>query len=181
MLRIITGLLLMVLLVGCAPQTEVGFSTAQWQQMPSKAREEVLANYRKIKQQSPVPQQIYDGPEIGVYLLKGEAVMPPFFDRLYAFQTKYFEISPGVCKWLILQSIDTDHSTTLQVCYDGLKLVMDPSRYELDKRHGTVQFDYNPIWKRGFTYDNVSTTGYARLSHLQVSIKALPKKVAGVS
>ena len=36
--------------------------------------------------------------------------------------------------------------------------------------------DYNPIWKRGFTYSNVVSAGYVRLKGASVTIKAIPSK-----
>src|SRR3990167_10633828 len=138
MYRITLAFAATLVLVGCASQRQLGFSDQQWQQMSPKLQQRLLANYTQIKRQTPLPEKVYAGPRLMVYLLKGKALMPPTFDQSYSFQVKQFELSPGECHVLPLLSIDTNHSTQLQVCYDGVTVQMDPSRYELDKSHGTI-------------------------------------------
>lgn len=162
-----------LLLVGCVSmQQQLGVSEQQWQSMTPAARQAAQANYQSIKDQSPVPTKIYAGPALGIWMLEGYAYMPPF-DQAYAFQATYFRISPGQCQQVVLRSIDFNKSTKLGVCYDGVRVSMDPSRYDLSRSHGSVYFDYNPVWKRGFTYGNVQSSGYVSLSRASISIKAL--------
>lgn len=165
-----------LLLAGCmSTQQQLGLSEQQWQSMSPPARQAALRNYQAIKSQPQVPQKVYDGPVLGIWMLDGYAYMPPF-DQAYAFQATYFRIAPGQCQRVPLRGIDYNKSTKLSVCYDGLRLALDPSHYDLSRSHGTVYFDYNPVWKRGFTYANVSSSGYASLSRTSISIKALKSK-----
>ena len=39
------------------------------------------------------------------------------------------------------------HSVDLSICYDGLTLSLDPSRYNLIESKGILLLTYNPLWK----------------------------------
>lgn len=172
MLRIVFFSISAVLLAGCASSTQLGLSKQEWRAMPQKQRKQVLADYQQIKQQEP-SDKVYAGPKLSIYMLNGEAMMPPFTQR-YAFQTFEFRMSPGRCRWVTLKSIDTHHKVNMRVCYNGLELSIDPSRYDLASAKGSIFFDYNPIWKRGFTYSDINTQGYARLKDASITVKAIP-------
>ena len=162
-----------LLLAGCASMpSQLGFSEKQWKTMSEVRRQEVIAGYDQIKQRPPSMNRKYDGSNILVYLAQGTAMMPPFI-KAYKYETVKFTLDVGQCRSIRLNSIDTDHHTNLQVCYNGLTLLMDPSRYDPTKSSGTLRFDYNPIWKRGFTYSNVVSAGYVRLKGASVTIKAI--------
>lgn len=176
MYRLILGCFILLLLAGCAGPHQLGFSNQAWNQMAEPKRKALLADYEYLQDNPYQIETVYNGPDIDIYMLNGEAMMPPF-EQEYSFQNDLFRMKPGECESIRLRSIDTDHSVSMRVCYDGLYVSMDPSRYDKDKRRGTVHFAYNPIWKRGFTYSNVKTTGYARLRHASISIKAIPEKV----
>lgn len=172
-------LLIALCLSGCASSGRLGISEAQWQAMSPVERQQALENYSKLKSDFSATQTkvSYDGPLLSVYMLRGKAVMPPF-TRSYEIETTEFKIAPGACKHIMLRSIDTANYTYLQACYDGERLSLDPSRYELDKGLGTVSFLYNPIWLRGFTYSQIKSSGYVRLEDASVSIKAIPEGLA---
>jgi hypothetical protein len=172
--RLIAGVLAAFLLSGCMSTSQrLGYADREWQGMTPAAQKAALANYKQISDQSMTPTAVYAGPELGIWLLEGQAKMPPF-DRLYTFQANYFRIKPGQCLTITLRSIDFNRSTQLATCYDGLRLSLDPSRTDLSYSRGSVFFDYNPVWKRGFTYAHIVSAGYVGLSQASISIKAIP-------
>ena len=177
MYRLLGGLLFILLLSGCAGPTQLGFSHYQWSKMSDQEKKSLKAEYHYVQNNPYKIKTVYSGPDIDIYMLNGEALMPPF-EQAYSFQNELFRMKPGTCEYIHLRSIDTAHSVRMRVCYDGLYVSMDPSAYDKDKRRGTVHFAYNPVWKRGFTYSNVNSKGYARLSDASISIKAIPTKVA---
>ena len=165
-----------LLLAGCASTpSRLGFSEKQWKAMSEVRRQEVISGHDQIKQRPPSMKRKYNGSDILVYLAQGTAMMPPFV-KAYQYQTVKFTLNVGKCRSIRLNSIDTNHHTNLKVCYNGMTLLMDPSRYDPTKSSGTLRFDYNPIWKRGFTYSNVVSAGYVRLKDASVTIKAIPPK-----
>ncbi len=177
MSRYILCCLAALMLAGCVSSQRLGISQQAWQAMSPQKRDIVLANYKKIRKldrNKNRTAKVYDGPKLSVYMLNGKAMMPPFTKR-YTIETDEFKIVPGECKYILLKSIDTNHRVHLHVCYNGERLSLDPSRYDPDKSDGTVHFNYNPIWKRGFTYSNVNSSGYVRLQDASVSIKAIPR------
>jgi hypothetical protein len=177
MLRLLLLLTFSALLVGCAATPgSLGISQKQWSSYSPEKRQQIMAGHQKIKKTkvSQKEQKVYNGPNLSVYLAEGVARMAPA-DKPESFQTMNFQIKAGECKSITLNSIDSHDDVAMNVCYNGMTLSMDPSRYVFKGRNGTAHFDYNPIWKTGFTYGDVVTTGYARLSHAHVTIKALPR------
>ncbi len=163
-----------LLLAACAAgPNQLGFSQAQWDNMNRQQQRSLLAEYNSLKEHPYQIKTVYDGPAIQVYVLNGEAFMPPFVQP-YALEATSFNMQPGECRWERLESTDTNKSVMMRACYDGLYLSLDPSPYDKDKQAGTVHFAYNPLWKRGFTYSSVNSMGYVRLHDVAISIKAIP-------
>lgn len=163
---------LVVLLTGCAPsRQQLGFSASQWQAMTPLQQKEAGANYAIIQKifQKNNTATVYDGPSIRVQLLQGTVLMPPF-DRRYDFEPVSFTIAPGPCRRVRLDSVDTTDYVDMRLCYNGLRLSLDPSYYDITKSEGTVHFYYNPLWKRGFTYRDVATDGYVHLENTSITI-----------
>ncbi len=177
MLRFLLLLSFVAVLAGCAATpSRLGISQKQWASYSPARQQEIMAGYQKIKQakSDEKKQKVFNGPRLSVYLAEGKARMPDE-ELAETFQTMNFQINPGQCKSVSLNSIDTQDKVSMNVCYNGKTLSMDPSRYIFSGRDGTAHFDYHPIWKTGFTYSDVSTSGYAHLTHAHVTIKALPK------
>lgn len=170
MRRLLLILPTLALLVSCAGPTQLGFSQQQWQAMTPQQRQQLIDQYRQAG--SYKPATVYAGPDIEVALLNGKAAMPPFTQK-YNFAATNFSINPGECEHVRLSSINSTNSTSMKACYDGLHLSLDPSKYDLDKKQGTAHFAYNPLWLSGFTYSNVTTSGYVDLENTSLAIKAL--------
>lgn len=161
-----------LLLAGCTvgPQ-QLGLSQSQWQSLDQSQQQSLLANYKTIKQ-AKVNKTVYSGPNINVTVANGTAMMPPFVVP-QQYVAASFYLKPGQCSRVRLKSVSTQSSVNLQACYNGLVLALDPSHYDLMKSGGTLRLSYNPIWKRGFTYRGVSSSGYVRLNQVSVTVKAI--------
>lgn len=155
---------------------ELGFAPKQWQMMNSRRRKMLQVDYYRIHNALQL-KTVYQGPKIHVTLFGGAAMMPPLFQTYY-FESLKFETSPGKCQNIQLTSWNQTRSVKLTVCYDGVTLSFDPSRYDLSKTMGTLLLTYNILWKYGFTYNNLSSSGYARLKNTDVTIKIISNKAS---
>lgn len=164
---LITSLLLTGCMVG---SQQLGLSRAQWQAMDKVQRQQLLAGYKQFKQSKP-HRMVYSGPNLSVVIAHGTVMMPPFIKPQPYVATK-FRITSGQCRNVRLASVDASDAVNVRVCYNGLVLMLDPSHFDPAKRKGTLRFSYNPMWKRGFTYNGVSSSGYVRLHNAAVTIKA---------
>lgn len=170
MRRLLLVLPALALLASCAGPTQLGFSQQQWQSMTPQQRQQLAQQYHSLSAYKPAT--VYAGPNIQVSLANGKAAMPPFAEK-YSFAATNFSIKPGSCKHIQLSSMNSNNFTEMRVCYDGLHLSLDPSKYDPTKVMGTAHFAYNPLWLSGFTYADVSTSGYVNLEGASITIKAL--------
>jgi hypothetical protein len=118
------------------------------------------------------PGPVYKGPSIRISLEHGTAIMPPF-TRSVPYQSVVWNMRPGQCRWIWLHSQNDQQTVHLVVCYDGLILRIDPSRYELETKDGSLNITYTPLWERGLTYTHLSSTGYARLHEVDMTVQSL--------
>lgn len=160
------------LLAACAGPTQLGFSQQEWQAMTPEKRQQLTEQYRA--QHGYKPETVYAGPKIQVRLFDGKAAMPPFAEK-YRFSPAGFTMKPGKCSSVELESANSNNSTEMKVCYDGVHLSLDPSKYDPDKKMGTAHFAYTPLWLAGFTYTDVTSSGYVDLENASITIKALNK------
>lgn len=163
-------IVLSFILVGCAVTPErLGISSIEWGKMTTVQKQNVL----KESHQSIHPAKtIYLGPDVEVTLSKGTARMPPFV-KTYPYKAVHFQMRPGECRSVRLISTEEVNHVFLKACYNGFTLSLDPSRYELNKRAGTMHINYHPLWKGGITYKHLSSSGYVRLRNVNVRIKNL--------
>lgn len=172
MFRQIFILISVLLLASCTIEPrQLGLSQMQWQSMDKAQQQKLVAGYHQIKQ-AKSNKTVYNGPDINVSIAKGTAMMPPFI-RPQPYLATNFCLGSGQCRYVRLTSAGNSDSVSLQACYNGLVLVMDPSHYDPTKSSGTIRFAYNPIWRRGFTYSGVSSSGYVRLNQASVTVKTI--------
>lgn len=167
---------LLVLLVGCAPSPQkMGMSPAQWQAMNPEQQQARRDDYEKVQQwqsQAETQMTLYEASPIMVSLQNGKVMMPPF-EQAFAFEKADIDLFSGQCKNLKLKNPQSWSSVKIHLCYNGLRLAVDPSRYDFNDREGTLFFYNNPLWQQGFTYENVSSRGYARLQQTDLTIKTI--------
>jgi hypothetical protein len=101
-------------------------------------------------------------------------MMSPF-TQAYSYQPVSFAIQEGSCKQVTLRqkTEDTDkhkHSVDMEVCFKNNILLLDPSRYDANKSDSSARLYRSPLWRRGFSYPHVNSTGYARLQDVMIKI-----------
>lgn len=169
--------LVVTLLSGCALSPDrLGISEAAWNQYTPAQQEEFRNLYyqaEKIRaEQKKNPERSLQKP-ILVTIHDGKILMPPF-TTWYSYKLKSFAINKETCLDNEIMQINSEEKINLRACYKKGILYLDPSQFEQGKILGTVQFLYNPLWEQGFTYPNISTTGYAKLKNATIEIREIP-------
>ncbi len=161
---------------GCAvePQT-LGISPKTWQSYSATKQEQISQdNYAvKKKKANEKPAPITNN-WLQVEVKNGLVMMPPFKKR-YHYTPVALQIQEGTCKQALLATYRKTHDVTLGLCYKNNILFLDPSRYEPDKADGSIRLYVSPLWRNGFTYNNVNTTGYAQLHNATITVKQTVK------
>jgi len=167
---------LLFLLVSCAvPPQKLGISQQQWDQYPPTKQQNILDGYKQIltaKDNGTITP--IDDSWLQLSISGGSAMMPPFTKR-YTYMPVTFSIQEETCKQVLLHSDSSIHAIKLTTCYKNKALWLDPSRYEIANQDGTVRLPYSPLWENGFTYNNVTSSGYARLHNITIIVKQKPK------
>jgi hypothetical protein len=175
----ISLLVVLILLGGCTTSpSNLGISDAQWAGYSKAQRQEILHNYRKIDNTAglPIPRaksiSAAADSTINVAIHDGKIMMPPF-TAATDYLPIVFTIHNGHCKRIVVHQANQAQSITLDTCYQNKILYLDPSRYDATKSKGSLLFNYTPFWEHGFTYQDVSSTGYAQLSHVDITIQSI--------
>lgn len=172
MYRILAIIVFVLPLAACVTPTKLGISEAQWQGYAPEERQRIKSGYYEILKDKFASDQksAPDGTSVSVRLAGGQTSMPPFAEK-YRYAPIELNVFNGECQNTVLKEQNGDKTVKLQVCYIGKTLFVDPSRYDPAKRLGSIQLHYSPIWDRGFTYRNVSSTGYAQLKDVNVTVR----------
>jgi hypothetical protein len=170
MIRIIIILISLLPLVGCVTPMRLGISEAEWRNFSPEERDKIKSGYHEVSKSKDFEDAMPDGSNLHVRLYGGQVNMPPF-SSLYRYTPIEFDIGNGQCQNVTLNSEEGDKKVTLKACYRGKTLYLDPSRYDVSKRVGSIQLHYSPIWDRGFTYQKVSSSGYAHLTGVNVALR----------
>lgn len=169
-----TFLLLCILsLVGCAVSPEeLGISRQQWNKYSQQKQQKILTAHRNLLQARRKESSTSIGNSwLQVSIKDGLVMMPPFIER-YQYAPGTFRIRKGVCQRIALHNYKSLNSVRLDCCYKNDILFLDSSRYEIDKKDGTIRLYFSPLWKQGFVYKNISSNGYARLHNVTIKIKS---------
>lgn len=148
----------------------MGISEVEWSNYTPEEQAKLKEGYRAVKKSKLAENSAPDGSRVQLQISGGKVTMPPFTEtRQYSPFT--VEVANGDCTKVDIKSADGDKTTKMQVCYYGKTIYIDPSRYDPNKAQGSIQLHYSPIWDRGFTYQNVSSTGYVHLTNVNVVVK----------
>lgn len=172
-MRFIFVLFILLFLSGCGVESMYGISSDRWSNLSSEQHNKIIAGYEKVQgelekeqaNQTPNP----NGKKIRVALYGGSVLMPPY-KNYFRYEPITTTVTDGQCEYIVLEEQDGDNETKLGICYNHNVLQIDPSQFIYEKRHGTVALQYSPIWKRGFTYKHVTTSGYARLNNAHIYV-----------
>lgn len=175
MLRIILLVGMPLLLTGCLSPATLGISETEWQTYSPEQRDKIKTGYYEVlKSHSNVEEQSgeLENSLLSVKISDGTAKMPPF-TQPSAFKPVDFELTNGSCRTITLENLDGSQSVDVKACFQGKSLFIDPSAYEVSKKVGSIRLHYSPIWTRGFTYSHISSSGYAHLENVNVTVKVL--------
>ncbi len=177
MYRFLLLLLPITLLAGCAsvsPNT-LGIPQDQWEQYSDQQRKSITNDYHKTQKAKKSAKHSHStGAVLAVDISKGRVLMPPY-SNLQPYQPISFNIQDGECnkKINVVAPNNPKQKTVLSVCYKDDVLYLDPSPYEESKALGSLQFHVMPIWRRGFTYPSVISTGFVKLTNVDISVHQL--------
>lgn len=175
-------LILSIALVGCAvsPQ-KLGISEQEWNSYSDEQRQKILVDYQQIAaEQGNIKKNSSESETINVKIYDGEVMMQPF-TQWCSYQPVTFDLAKNTCDEILLNQLNGAAQTSLRACYKDNLLYLDPSRYDLTKRNGSINFPFSPLWKQGFEYNGVSSSGFVRLKNVTVKITGQNQKSPLVS
>ena len=76
------------------------------------------------------------------------------------------------CKRVPIRALDSDKQTTLNICFWGHQVWLDPSNTNIDNALYSARLFESGLWQR-FTYKHINTSGYAGLSDVNISVKLI--------
>ncbi len=174
MRKLYSLMFLSIFLVGCSTVSpnKLGISQSEWSQYSEGQREQIIQDYHQTQRARTLHAKGGNS-VLAVNIQNGSILMPPY-TQLASFQPISFNIKEGSCGEKI-QVTGTNSSlrTKLGVCYQGGTLFLDPSPIDPNKADGSLQFQYMPIWTRGFTYPDMTSTGIAKLTNVNVSVQEI--------
>jgi hypothetical protein len=172
MLRILFLVTIGLLLSACVSPVGLGISEEQWRSYTPEQKEKIKSGYYEIlkKRFHSEPKVASDNTYLHVAIFGGKVVMPPF-SSMSDYLPVEFNVSSGECTTVKIKEAGSDKMMAMKACYQNNTLFLDPSRYDPSKRVGSIQLYYSPIWDRGFSYQNVSSSGYVHLTGVNVLIQ----------
>lgn len=167
---IIFGLLFCM--AGCAVTPEdLGISQQQWAKYSENEQQRILAEHKSVSAAKRKAPRAEAGDNwLQVSIKDGLVKMPPF-TRRYKYIPVTFRIKLGTCQKILLHTYNGAHSVKLDCCYKDNVLLLDPSRYKIDKWDGSIRLYYSPLWKNGFIYKKINSDGYVYLYDVTIKIK----------
>lgn len=169
---LIAFLMLALSSCGVGPET-VGIDHLTWQSMSDQQRQRAIETYQSIQRHYQHHKAQDPDDRIRVKIRHGWAMMPPFEDY-YRYKPVSFELARGECRPIQLQAkAHKDKHVKLLTCYKDKGLYLDPGLQAEVRTPGSVLIPRNALWEWGFDYDNVTTTGTARLLKTDIHIDAL--------
>lgn len=173
MFRILFFSLTVVTLAGCVSPMRLGISEAEWRNYSPDEQQKIKSGYYEMLRSrvSGDEERIEpDGSTLHVKVSDGQVKMPPF-TSLLNYNPLEFDIQSGDCQTIEITQQGGDKKVPMKVCHINKTLYLDPSRYDPSKKLGSIQLHYSPIWDRGFTYQNVSSSGYVHLTNVNVAVR----------
>jgi hypothetical protein len=173
---LLAAIIIAMLLSGCANDPlRLGIAESEWENYNIVEQQKLFANYRQIvaEHSSVVKDKSKDFGDIflDVSIYGGKVMMPPFINWS-VYKPVKFRIFKGKCCNIVLShATDATSQTELAVCFYGNTLYLDPSYYDLTKKDGSISIHFSPLWLSGFSYKEVSSSGYVRLKDVTIEIK----------
>lgn len=155
----------------------LGISSQQWNSYSENEKKNIVNGYKQaqhVKNNAKAKQSRADNSSLRVSIKGGKAMMPPFVER-EEYQPVSFVIKAGGCQQGIpVLSLSTPpKQNRLTACYvDGI-LYVDSSPYDPEMALGSLELPNLPLWKRGFTYPDVSSKGRLKFSHVSITVNLI--------
>ncbi|MCK4870618.1 MAG: hypothetical protein KAS93_05875 [Gammaproteobacteria bacterium] len=161
----------LLMLAGCAvtPNT-LGISAQTWHKYSKAKQQALIVGYHSVSSFYKSGQAKHGGRLLQVVVAHGTVKMPPFV-KSYTYRPVIFTIPEGVCRSVILRNQKAQKQVAVGACYKHGILLLDPSRYDVNKRLGSIRFYKSPLWRQGFSYRNVHSTGFVRLKDATITIR----------
>ena len=167
--------MLVGLLIGCSARQQLGISELEWASYSKERKDFLIRRYKAIAEERlvvNVRQGERDNAGLIVEISDGKALFPPDFVIWRNYRPLSFTMAVNQCRELpIISEASSDMTTKLGVCLLGDMFYLDSSNYEDSKKFGSIVIHRSPLWKTGFNYDAIYSTGYVRLSDTTIKIK----------
>lgn len=165
-------LLITLALSACVTPARLGISESEWGNLTPEEQAKIKQGYFEVKKNKTAGQEkiIPDGSVVHLRVSGGKVGMPPFASA-YDYTPFEVDVHSGECQNINVKELHGDKTVGIQVCYFNKTVYLDPSRYDPNKSIGSIQLHYSPIWDRGFTYQNVSSSGYAHFNNVNVAVR----------
>lgn len=166
-------LFILLFLSGCATVSpnRLGISQSDWDQYSPAKKDQLILAYDQTQSHKKTVHVKAGKGVLSVRIEGGEALLPPY-TNLVRYEPVAFTVRQGDChKKINVQKVDAvedEEPGKLEFCYKDDTLYLDPSPYNPSLSLGSLQFPFMPIWKRGFTYPDVTSTGLLKLTRVHI-------------
>lgn len=183
--KILLLILVPLFLLGCTSTsvpTKLGISDLEWTSYSKDKQATLITNYYQIAEEHKNTVKKQESKKINnenfllVKIYNGHIMLPPLFINWHNYKPAQFTIFHGQCRDIVLEGSGNNSKTLLRSCFHDNTLYLDPSRYDLTKKNGTVSIKSSPLWVSGFVYKGINSSGYVRLSDVTVEIKQLEQR-----
>lgn len=161
-------------LSGCSGSVpmKLGMTESEWLGYSPGKQQALLANYKKFVQEYKnfIKAQPSSDTFLEINIYDGKVMMPPF-DDWHDYDPIKFMIFKDQCRDIVLhQALNKKKFIELRGCFNGNILYLDPSRYDLMKKNGSISINFSPLWLSGFSYKGVNSSGYVKLKNVTIAI-----------
>lgn len=153
--------------------SKLGISQSDWDTYSDDKKSQLMASYEQTQTAKRRVRAEAGAGVLAVRIKAGTVLLPPYTTPT-SYEPIRFTMREGDCHIKIpVTSVDSEKKGKLEACYKENTLYLDPSPYEPDLSLGSLQFPYMPVWKRGFTYPNVHSTGLLKLTNAEIFLHTL--------
>ncbi|MAH61536.1 MAG: hypothetical protein CMF42_04545 [Legionellales bacterium] len=163
-----------LLLSGCSVlQPYTGMSEEDWQNSNNQSKLSAISTYTRTFFEPFFQSKPQPGSEsLLVRFKSGYAKMWPSGKSMPVKPTMLY-LSPNSCQTVQLQSQSSNEHTNLKFCLDGDTLNIDPSRWNAQMSHSSLNINRNIVWDEGMVYNGLNSKGYAQLQDANLYIQSI--------
>lgn len=172
LIKILSSVTLLLLATACDHnfKESMGITASKFDKLGAAAKIELLDNYyltaeKRAGRQDPetiAPHAIKMQISGGSAMFVSQGIRLPYDDIAIIMQ-------PNSCKTIAVQDRKHIDATSLDVCFWGNELQLDPSKIKPQFALASARIFYSSLW-RDFTYKNISTFGYVSFKGINIRI-----------